>query len=168
MNIALMGFRGTGKTTICRLLSRKMGKKLVLTDEEILKATSMPIERFVKKHGWEKLHEVETEVIEKLSDFDDCIFDISGGIIMRNENIINLKKNSLVILLTANARVIAERLGKAKKSGDRYEYIDEIKGFLQERELKYEKSADYTIDTSSLPPEEVCDLIMHYSQAELK
>ena len=168
MNIALMGFRGTGKTTICKLLARKMGKKLVLTDEEILKSASMPIEKYVKKHGWEKLHEIETEVIEKLSDFDDCIFDISGGIIMRNENITNLKKNSLVILLTANAKVIAERLRKTQKSGDRYEYIDEIKGFLQERELKYEKAADYIIDTSSMPPEEASDLIIHYSQTELK
>ncbi|HLC60382.1 MAG TPA: shikimate kinase [Candidatus Nanoarchaeia archaeon] len=165
MNIAIMGFRGTGKTTVCRLLAGKLDRKLILTEEEILKKTGS-IPKYVKKYGWDKFREIESEVMEKLSDFDDRIFDVSGDIVMRNENMIGLKKNSVVILLTADLRTIENRL-KNKNVTDSYDYADEIKEFFQERETKYKKSADYTIDTSSLSPDEVCELVMHYMELEM-
>jgi len=79
---------------------------------------------------------------------------------------IGLKKNSVVILLTADLRTIENRL-KNKNVTDSYDYADEIKEFFQERETKYKKSADYTIDTSSLSPDEVCELVMHYMELEM-
>ena len=148
MNIALIGFRGTGKTTIAKLLAKKLDKKLVSTDDEIVKKTKMSIAKFVQKYGWDRFRDIETDVIEKISDFDECVFDAGGGIVMRNENIINLKRSALIILLTAD--------------------IKTIKNILQEREPRYKKAADYTIDTSRLSPEEACDLITHYIQMELQ
>ena len=165
MNIAIMGFRGTGKTTVCRILARKLNKQLILTEEEILKKAGS-IQKYVKKYGWEKLREIESEIMERLSDLDECIFDISGDIVMRNENVISLKKNSILILLTADLKTIEQRL-KSKNQADSYDYADEVKEFFQERETKYKKSADYTIDTSSLSPDEVCELVTHYMQLEL-
>ncbi len=170
MNIALIGFRGTGKTTIAKLLARKLDKKMISTDEEIVKKTRMPIAKFVKKYGWNKFREVESDVVEYVSDFDECVFDTGGGIVMRNENIINLKKNALIVLLTADIKTITNRL---KNSKDRpaltnKSYLDEIKDVLKEREARYKRAADYTIDTSRLTPEETCDLIMHYIQMELQ
>ena len=166
MNIAIMGFRGTGKTTVCKLLAGKLSRQLILTEEEILKKTGS-MQKYVKKYGWDKFREVESDVMERLSDLDDCIFDISGDIVMRNENMISLKKNSIIILLTADLKTVENRL-KNKNPADSYDYTDEIKEFFQEREAKYKKSADYTIDTSSLSPDEVCELVMHYMQLELQ
>ncbi|HLG24678.1 MAG TPA: shikimate kinase, partial [Candidatus Nanoarchaeia archaeon] len=100
MNIAVIGFRGTGKTTVCRLLSERLGYKLISTDEEIIKYTKMPIQGFIKKFGWDKFRDRETEVVEKICDYDDCIFDTGGGLVMRNENIVSLKKCSVIVLLT--------------------------------------------------------------------
>ena len=169
MNIALIGFRGTGKTTICRLLAKKMDKKCISTDEEIEKKTKLSIEKFVKKHGWDKFRDVESEVIENISNFDECIFDTGGGIIMRNENITNLKNNSLVVLLTADIKTITNRIKDSKRpSLTKKGYIEEINDVLQERESRYKNAADYTIDTARLAPEEVCDLIIHYMQMELR
>ena len=169
MNIAIIGFRGTGKTTISRLLARNLDKKLISIDEEIEKKTKLSIEKFVKKYSWDKFREVESEVIEYISNFDDCIFDTSGGIVMRNENIINLKKNSLIILLTADVKTIIERLKKSRRPAlTKKGYLDEVKDILQEREPRYKNAADYVIDTSRLSPEETCDLIMHYVQMELQ
>lgn len=172
MNIALIGFRGTGKTTVCRLLARRLGKKLISTDEEIEKKTKLSIDKFVKKYSWDKFREVESEVIESICELDECVFDTGGGIVMRNENIVNLKKNGVIALLTADIRAITNRLKNSKRpaltKGAKGNYVDEIKEVMQERELRYEKAADYAIDTSSLTPEDVCDLIAHYVEMEMQ
>ncbi|MDP3765069.1 MAG: shikimate kinase [Nanoarchaeota archaeon] len=169
MNIALIGFRGTGKTTIARLLAKALDKNLVSTDDEIENKTKTPIAKFVKKYGWEKFREAESEVIDNISDLDECIFDTGGGIVMRNENIINLKKNALIVLLTADIKTITSRLKKSKRPAlTKSNYLDEINDVLDEREVRYKKAADYTIDTSRLTPEEACGLIAHYIQMELQ
>lgn len=169
MNISLMGFSGTGKTVISRLLARRLEKKLISTDEEIAKKTKLSVERFVKKYGWGKLLETESEVIEAVSDFDECIFDTGSGTVLRNENIINLKKNGIIIFLTANPRVIERRIRRGQEKSDftKKNYIDKVKGVLDEWQEKYKRAADYTIDTTNLSTEEVCDIIAHYIQMEL-
>ncbi len=130
----------------------------------------MSIAKFVKKYGWEKFREVESDVIEYISDFDECVFDTGGGVVMRNENITNLRKNSLIVLLTADINTIKNRIKKSKERPAliKKNFIDEIKDVLQEREARYKRAADYTIDTSRLTPEEACDLITHYVQMELQ
>ena len=169
MNIALIGFRGTGKTTVSKLLAIKLDKKLISTDEEIIKRSRLSIERFVEKNGWDRFRDIESDVIESISDFDECVFDTGGGIVMRNENIINLKKNALIVLLTADIKTITVRTKNSKRPAlTKSNYIDEIKDVLQERESRYKKAADYAIDTSQLSPEEVCDLITHYVNMELQ
>ena len=170
MNIALIGFRGTGKTTIAKLLAKGFDKKLISTDDEIAKKTKMSIPKFVQKYGCGKFRDVETEVIENISDFDECVIDTGGGIVMRNENVINLKKNALIILLTADIKTIKNRIKDGKERTDltKIYYLDEIKDILQEREVKYNNAADYTIDTSRLTPEEASDLITHYVQMEIQ
>lgn len=165
MNIALIGLRGTGKTAVARLLAKKLDKKLISTDEEITKKIGS-IPKFVRKYGLEKFRDIESDITESISDFDDCIFDTGSGIVMRNENIINLKKSALIVLLTTDARTIMDRLRNMQPLAKGYP--DEIKHMLREHESRHQKAADYTIDTSRLSPEEVCDLIIHYVQLELQ
>ena len=163
MNIALIGYSGTGKTTIAKLLAKKLDKKLISTDDEIVKKTKMSVSQFVKKYGREKFLDLESEIIENVSGLDECVFDTKGDIVIRNENIINVKKSALIVMLTADTKTIMSRSKSSKSS-----YIDETKGVLQEHEFKYEKAADYAIDTSRISPEEACHLISHYIQMELK
>lgn len=168
MNISIIGFRGAGKTTVCRLLGKNLGRRVICTDDEIEKKTKIGIKDFVKKHGWEKFREVESEVIESIIELDGCIFDTGGGAVLRNENVVNLKKNSIMILLTADPKIIKERIKDTNRPElTKKNYLDEVDDLLKEREHKYHAAADYTIDNSSLGPEEVCDLIVHYMQTEL-
>ena len=170
MNIAIIGFRGAGKSTVSKLLAKKLDRKLVSTDAEIEKRTKAKLDKFVKKNGWDKFREVESEVVERVFELEDCIFDTGGGIVLRNDNIVTLKRNSLVILLTADVKTMLDRLKNDKRPSltGKKNYLDEAKNVMIEREPKYKKAADYTIDTSRMSPEEICELIIHYSQAELE
>ncbi len=170
MNIALIGFRGTGKSVISGMVAKSLDKKLISIDKEVTKKTMMPVSQFIKKHGMGKFREVEAEVIESISELDDCIFDTSGGMIMRNENITNLKKNALMVLLTADLKTITSRINNSKKKDAmaRSDYFEEIKDVLKEREPRYRNAADYAIDTSGVSPEEVCDVILHYIKSEMR
>ena len=169
MNIAITGFSGTGKTTISRLLAGKLDKRLISTDEEITKIVKLSPEKIVKKYGWEKLREKEADVIENISELDEYVLDAGCGIVLRNENVINLKKNSIIIFLTADMKAVAARLRRKEEKIDftKSNYIDNVKGALSEFEEKCKRAADYIIDTSNMTPEEACDLIVHYVQLEL-
>ncbi|MBS3105622.1 shikimate kinase [Candidatus Woesearchaeota archaeon] len=168
MNITLIGFRGTGKTSIARLLAERLGKKLISTDDEISKKMKMNPSSFAKKHGLDKLREIESDVIEYVSDFDECVFDTGSSIVMRNENIINLKKNSLIVMLTADISTIKNRLKKSRMPSGPMAFFDKIKDTLYEHEARCKRAADYAIDTSRLNPEEACDLITHYLLMEMQ
>lgn len=169
MNISLMGFGGTGKTVVSRLLAGRLEKRLISTDEELAKRARLSIDKLVKKYGWDKVLEMESEVIEELSNLDGCIFDTGSVTVLRNENIINLKRNGLIIFLTCSPKVIEMRIKEGQEKADfaKMNYIDKMEGVLDEWEGKHKRASDYTIDTSGLSPEEVCDLIAHYMQMEL-
>ena len=170
MNIALIGFNGTGKTSVCRLLAQKLGKKVVSTDDAFIKKTNLSASKYVKKHGIDKFREIESLVIEKMCEMDECIFDTHCSIVARNENIVNLKRNSFVVMLTSDLKTISSRI---RSSGEiplsmQNDYLNEVKDIFQNHEQKFMNAADFTIDTSSMSAEEACDLIAHYVQTELQ
>ncbi len=167
MNIALIGSEGTGKTTIAGLLAKKLEKKLVSTDEELAKKARMNVESLIKKYGWKKFYDMESEIVENVSGLDECIFDTGRGIVLRNENIINLKKNALIVLLTADMREIMNRIKNNEKAGKKGN-MDGANNIPEEIESRCRRAADYTIDTSGLSPEEASDLIAHYVRLELQ
>ena len=169
MNITVTGFSGTGKTTISGLLARSLDKRFISTDEEIIRTMKLSPERIVKRYGWERLREAEAGIIENISELDNYVLDAGCGILLRNENVVNLKKGGIIVFLTADAKTIASRLKRKEEKTDftKSNYIDKVKGALDEFETRHKKAADYAIDTSSMGPEEACDLIKHYVQLEM-
>ncbi|HIH42813.1 TPA: shikimate kinase [Candidatus Woesearchaeota archaeon] len=158
MNIALIGYRGTGKTTVSKLLADELGYKLLSTDALIVEHANMGISELVKKSGWEKFRAIEKEVISEIAEFDDCVFDCGGGIVEDWENIAALKKNKTtkIILLTANINIIAERIqGSDRPSLTSKSIVNEIEEVLNKRRKLYEKAADVKIDTSKLTVQEI-------------
>ncbi|MFH2028363.1 MAG: shikimate kinase [Nanoarchaeota archaeon] len=163
MNIVLMGYRGTGKSSVARLLSQRLGRSLVNIDGEIIKKTGMPITDIVQKKGWDKFREIESEITEHVSKFDGYIIDCGGGIIVNDKNIVNLKKNGKIFWLKAQVDTI---IGRIKEETDRpsltgdKSFIDEIEAVLKERMPKYKKAADYEVATDNFSKEEVADKII--------
>lgn len=160
-NIVLTGFMGTGKTEVGRILSRKLGYVLVDADTEIEKEQGMTITEIFKQYGEPKFREIEADVIRRLSEMGNAVISTGGGAVLRQENMDNLRKNGVVICLTASPETILKR---TSNNNDRpllqvEDPLKKIKELLEFRKPYYEK-ADIMIDTEGKSPIEVAEEII--------
>jgi shikimate kinase len=162
MNIVLIGYRGTGKTEISKVLEKKLGLTRISTDQEIVrKHGSIP--KIVETKGWDAFRDIETEVVKEVSSKDNQIIDCGGGAILRKENRDALKKKGKVILLTAEVQTIAKRIKEDKnrpalKNGKTF--IEEIEEVLNERKPEYNKAKDFEVKTDKISIKEAAQKII--------
>lgn len=163
MNIVLIGYRGTGKTSVAKLLSTILNMELVEVDRLITKRAKLSIPQIVERFGWDVFRDIESDVIKEVSLMDNCIIDTGGGVILREENVERLKENGIIFWLTADKEIIKERI---RGSEDRpsltgkKSFIDEIDEVLKEREPLYRAAADWRIKTDKSTIEGVCEEIL--------
>ena len=150
MNIVLIGYRGTGKSTVGRLLAARLGRELVSTDAEIVKRAQRTIPEIVAQEGWEYFRDLESDICRELAGRDQLVIDTGGGAILREQNVEALKKNGTVFWLTASVETIAKRIGgdnqRPSLTGTK-SFVDEIQDVLRERTPKYQAAADHVIAT---------------------
>ncbi|MDE0146281.1 MAG: shikimate kinase [Nitrospira sp.] len=163
MNLALIGYRGTGKSTVAELLATRLGWKAVSTDAQIVEKAQMKIPDIVARNGWDHFRNLETEVCLALKNQDRLVIDTGGGLILRPENVEALKPNSLIFWLTATVSTITLRISDdtqrpALTAGKTF--VEEIQEVLTERTPKYQAAADHTIATDDLSPEEITNQIL--------
>ena len=163
MNLVLIGYRGTGKSTVAELLATQLGWKAVSTDAQIAEKAQRSIPDIVASDGWEHFRNLETEVCLALKDRDRLVIDTGGGIILRPDNVEALKPNGLVFWLTATVSTITRRIADdtqrpALTAGKTF--VEEIQDVLTERTPKYQAAADHTIATDDLSPEEIASRIL--------
>ena len=150
MNIVLIGYRGTGKSTVGKVLATRLGRELVSTDKEIVKRAGRSIPEIVAEHGWEHFRYLESQVCKDLAGRDNLVIDTGGGAILRQENVDAFKRNGTLCWLTASVNTIANRIGgdtqrpslTGKKS-----FVEEIQEVLEERIPKYQAAADHIVPT---------------------
>ncbi len=161
MNLILIGYRGTGKSSIGKLVAVKLGMEFVDVDDYIEAQEGKTIKDIFDQGGEELFRNIETRAIKTLCEKDGIVISPGGGAILRDENSSCLKRNGFAILLEATADVIHSRLNQdANRAGQRPNLtdkspIDEIKSLLAARKPYYTKNADYTIDTSTKTIEQI-------------
>jgi len=152
MNIVLIGYRGTGKSTVGRLLAARLGRELVSTDAEIVKRAQRAIPEIVAQQGWDYFRDLESEICRELGGRDQLVIDTGGGAILRAQNAEKLKKNGTVFWLTASVETIAKRIGSNNErpslTGNK-SFVDEVQDVLRERAPKYQTAADHIIATDN-------------------
>lgn len=160
-NIILTGFMGTGKTTIGRVLSNRLGMRLVDVDEEIEREEKMSITDIFSRHGEPHFRDIETAMIRKLSSGKNVIISTGGGAVLRQENMEILKENGVVFCLSASVGTILERTSRSEdrpllKVENPKKKIEEL---LAYRRPFYEE-AGIMIQTDGKTPLEVVQEIM--------
>ncbi|MBN3039341.1 MAG: shikimate kinase [Candidatus Omnitrophica bacterium] len=160
MNIVLVGFMGTGKTAVGRLLAKEMGIKYISTDEVIEDKERRSINDIFKKNGEPYFRSVEKEIVKKVSELDRFVIDAGGGVVLDEENIQNLKRNGKIVCLSADVNTILERTKRYRHRPllNVKDPRQKVESLLQERAPFYAK-ADFTIDTSEMTIEQVAEKI---------
>jgi len=166
-NIVLIGYRGAGKTSTAKELSKLTGMKAITTDEEISKKVGMPIADFIDKKGWDEFRKSESEVVESLNGIDGVIIDCGGGVVESHDNVRLLRENGTIFWLRAHVSVLANRIKDTKNRPSitgKKSFIDEIDEVLAKRIPLYKKASDFEVETSNETPLKAAEMIIRILQ----
>ena len=163
MNVVLIGYRGTGKSTVGKIVAARLGRELFSTDAEIVKSAGQTIPQIVERYGWEYFRDLETEICQNLAGRDGLVIDTGGGAILRPQNVEVLKRTGKLFWLTASSQTLAKRIGsdtqRPSLTGSK-SFLDEIQDVLRERLPKYQAAADHVIETEGKSVTQVADEIL--------
>jgi shikimate kinase len=162
MNIVLIGYRGTGKSTVATMLAERLGREVVSTDAMIIKRVGRSIPEIIEQKGWEYFRDQESEVCREVAQQDHLVIDTGGGAILRQDNVEWFKKSGTLFWLTAEVATIAERIGddtqRPSLTGTQ-SFVDEISAVVKERQPRYQAAADHLVATDQQTPKQVADSI---------
>ncbi len=161
MNLVLIGYRGTGKTTLSDLLHDTLVMPVYHCDEMLEERFEMRIAEFVKRYGWEEFRIEEEILIDELCQHDGIIIDTGGGAVTREINRKRLKECGFVVWLQSSIESITRYIQKDKNRPSLTQTkssVEEIEELLEERKPLYEATADFVVRTDSMPLEQCAEL----------
>ncbi len=155
-NIVLVGFMGTGKTRVGKLLATHFKRQRLCLDDMIEWKVGKPIKRIFKEDGEGYFRKIESEVVRAASHDKGVVIDAGGGVVIDIDNVKRLKEHGTVICLVARPEVIYDRTKGSlhRPLLNTSDPVASIRDLLDKRQGYYNR-ADYTIDTSDLAPEEI-------------
>ena len=168
-NIALIGFMGTGKTSVGRILAKTIGWDFIDTDEVITRQTGMDISDIFHCYGEQYFRREESKVVELVCRLKRHVIATSGGVILNGENKKLLKENAFLICLLASPEEILKRV-KCDYSRPLLEVENPIKiinNLMKIREPYYQ-CADLFINTSNKNMEEIIEEILPQINKEVQ
>ena len=159
-NIFLIGFMGTGKSSIAKEIERKYNKEYIELDELIEQRAAISISEIFNVYGEEYFRDLETKTLESL-ECQNSVISCGGGIVLRDKNVSLLNKMGKAIWLKAEPDTIYERI---KNAGDRpllkkNMSVDYITTLMNSRLEKYECAADGCLVTDCMSIEQAAEYI---------
>ena len=165
-SIALIGFRGTGKTTVARLLAARLGFRWVDADVEVERIAGKTIADIFEESGESAFRDLESEVVAELCQRGKTVVALGGGAVLREVNRVWIANCGQTVWLKASAEVLAGRIfGDPTTAARRPNLTNhggrtEIDQMLLEREPIYRACATLEVDTDDKTPDEVADKIV--------
>lgn len=166
-HIILIGYRGTGKSTVGKRLASKMGLPFADTDELIRDETGRSVRELVEEGGWPLFRFHEKQVIERLSEdaASATVIAAGGGVFDDGECGRLMRPKGLFVWLDADLKTIIKRMAGDSKSADRRPPLDgddafrETSAVLERRIPVYRDLADITISTTGKTADEIASEI---------
>ncbi len=159
--VALIGFMGTGKTAVGKLLAKKLNKPFVELDAMIEQRYGKSITEIFSGDGEIAFREREIAIVKEVSERNNQVIACGGGVVLNKINIDRLQKNHRIVCLTASELVILKRtaINNDRPLLDTKNRMQRIKELLKYRKIFYKQAADFTVNTSSLSIDAVANRI---------
>jgi len=165
-NISLIGFMGSGKTTVGKILADRLNFLFIDLDKVIEIAEDKTVSEIFKSGGEKYFRDVESEVIKKIYINENCVFACGGGIVEREENMDFIKQNSLIVYLYISPQQAFKRLkdvedrpllGNSSNLDSRKEIINNL---ISKRDILYKNNSNFNINTDNKSPECITEEIL--------
>jgi len=166
MNLILIGYRCSGKTSVGKIVAKRTGMGFYDTDDMIVKKTGRSIEEIVEREGWDRFREIERDVVREASELENAVIATGGGVVIDEENVKNLKENGYIVWLEGDTDILMDRMEKDREAGSARPSLTgidpaaETRNVLEMRTPLYRKAADFVINTDKLLPDKVAEKIM--------
>ncbi len=162
-NIVLIGFMGSGKSTISEFLKTAFAMDVIEMDQIIAEREGMSISDIFEVYGEQYFRDLETNLLIEMQSRTNVVISCGGGTPMRECNVAEMKKNGRVVLLTAKPETILDRV---KDSHDRplienNKTVSFIAELMEKRREKYEAAADIVIETDGKDELQICEELIH-------
>lgn len=165
MNVILCGMMGAGKTTVGAALAKRTGRSLYDTDAVIVEKYGR-ISDIFSQHGEEHFRNLETQTVCALSNKDEVILSVGGGLVLHSKNVEMLKEKGKIFYLRASMESLAKRLYADKDrpllqtGGESLE--ERLSRLLETRAPVYESVADFVVETDGKTPESIAEEIEQF------
>ena len=161
-NIALIGFMGTGKSSVGRLVADQLQFKFLDTDELIEQRAGKSIAQIFEQDGEVAFRKLEQEILREISALKQVVISTGGGLGANEANVASLKEHALVVCLWAPPQIVWKRVQNQShrpllKTSDPQAKIREL---LAQREPIY-RQADILVNTEVRSVKEVAQHVGH-------
>ncbi len=164
--IFLIGYRGTGKTTVARLLAQRLGWDWIDADDEVERRAGKSIVAIFADEGEAAFRELETNIVAELCRRRRTVVALGGGAVLSEPNRTAIRLAGTVVWLTATVDTLAKRLAADEKTNTQRPHLtavgglSEIETLLATREPIYRACATFEVDTEERTPAEIVDEIV--------
>ncbi len=169
MHLYLIGYRGSGKSTVGRLLAQALDRPLVDTDDWIESSQEKTIREIFAERGEAGFRDLEQTAVSQVASFPDpSVVALGGGAILRPANQQTLRTTGACVWLDASAEFLYERICADSSSGDRRPNLTDRGGFAEVSEVLaarrpvYNDLAKLTINVEGKSADEVAREIVDW------
>ena len=153
-HLYLTGYRGSGKTTVGRLVASRLGRRCIDLDDEIETHAGRSIREIFADSGEATFRDLETAALLRVASDSPAVISLGGGAILRPENREVIAKSGIAVWLKIDADTVIQRLAGDTTTAARRPSLtglpprEEVESLLQKREPLYREAADCEVDAA--------------------
>jgi len=166
MKVFLIGYRCTGKTSVGKLLAKKLNLNFYDCDFYLQENENKTIASIVEENNWDYFRNLESKYLKEICKKENIVVSTGGGVVEKSENIDLIKSEGIGIWLKAKPSTIKKRICSDENTRDLRPFLTgftmgkEIDEVLKKREPLYKKTSSFIFYTDNLEIDELADLII--------
>jgi shikimate kinase len=166
MNLFLIGYRCTGKSTIGKSIAMTIAWSFVDSDILVIKECGKSIKDIVDTEGWEAFRRRERSTLKQICTKKRQVVATGGGVVLDADNVEAMRTSGMVIWLGATAETIQKRMLQDENTRALRPALtdkgrmEEIEDMLLKRNPYYESASDFSIHTDDVPVNEITEIII--------